>query len=171
MRGLFILLLAIIVYFHSAKTFASPGSCSTGSPSVVYACPGGSTAPIVAVVGDEITIDIQTFFNAPATSIVSVELFDQGTPTFNLTSEHRINDDFFFDGYFSTAGSAVWQALVFDNLGGQGVVDPFGGSSNIFVSVAPAVPEPSTWAMIILGFVGIGAVTYRRRKSVRLAAQ
>ena len=27
-----------------------------------------------------------------------------------------------------------------------------------------AVPEPSTWAMLILGFAGIGAMTYRRRK-------
>jgi hypothetical protein len=26
------------------------------------------------------------------------------------------------------------------------------------------VPEPSTWAMIILGFAGIGFVSYRRRK-------
>jgi hypothetical protein len=30
-------------------------------------------------------------------------------------------------------------------------------------------PEPSTWAMMILGFAGIGAMTYRRRKSVALA--
>jgi CHRD domain/PEP-CTERM motif len=27
-----------------------------------------------------------------------------------------------------------------------------------------AIPEPSTWAMMILGFAGIGYVTYRRRK-------
>ena len=27
-----------------------------------------------------------------------------------------------------------------------------------------AVPEPSTWAMMILGFAGIGVVTYRRRR-------
>jgi hypothetical protein len=33
---------------------------------------------------------------------------------------------------------------------------------------AAAVPEPSTWAMMILGFAGIGAVTYRRRKSAML---
>jgi hypothetical protein len=33
-----------------------------------------------------------------------------------------------------------------------------------------AVPEPSTWAMMILGFVGIGAMTYRRRTSATLAA-
>jgi hypothetical protein len=32
-----------------------------------------------------------------------------------------------------------------------------------------AVPEPSTWAMMILGFVGIGAMTYRRRHALRVA--
>jgi hypothetical protein len=32
------------------------------------------------------------------------------------------------------------------------------------------VPEPSTWAMMILGFAGIGAMAYRRRKSAMLAA-
>jgi hypothetical protein len=26
-----------------------------------------------------------------------------------------------------------------------------------------AVPEPATWAMMILGFAGIGYLTYRRR--------
>lgn len=26
-----------------------------------------------------------------------------------------------------------------------------------------AVPEPSTWAMMILGFCGLGVVAYRRR--------
>jgi len=33
---------------------------------------------------------------------------------------------------------------------------------NVFVSVA-AVPEPSTWAMMILGFAGVGFMTYRRK--------
>jgi hypothetical protein len=31
------------------------------------------------------------------------------------------------------------------------------------VTVTDAVPEPSTWAMMILGFAGIGLITYRRR--------
>jgi len=30
-------------------------------------------------------------------------------------------------------------------------------------SIAPAVPEPSTWAMMMLGFAGLGFMTYRRR--------
>jgi len=33
-----------------------------------------------------------------------------------------------------------------------------------------AVPEPSTWAMMILGFAGVGYMTYRRRKVAALAA-
>jgi hypothetical protein len=36
--------------------------------------------------------------------------------------------------------------------------------------VAGGVPEPSTWAMMILGFAGIGTMAYRRRKqTVRVA--
>jgi len=32
-----------------------------------------------------------------------------------------------------------------------------------------AVPEPSTWAMMILGFAGVGFMAYRRRNQFRLA--
>jgi hypothetical protein len=32
-----------------------------------------------------------------------------------------------------------------------------------------AVPEPSTWAMMILGFAGVGYMTYRRRKTALAA--
>jgi len=39
------------------------------------------------------------------------------------------------------------------------------------VGTVSAVPEPSTWAMLILGFAGIGFMTYRRRnQSAALAA-
>jgi hypothetical protein len=34
----------------------------------------------------------------------------------------------------------------------------------------PAVPEPSTWAMMILGFAGVAFLAYRRRKTTALAA-
>jgi hypothetical protein len=36
--------------------------------------------------------------------------------------------------------------------------------------IAAAVPEPSTWAMLILGFAGIGFMAYRRRSTAALAA-
>jgi len=43
-----------------------------------------------------------------------------------------------------------------------------GNSSNIgldTVSVATAVPEPSTWAMMILGFMWVGFMAYRRKNT------
>lgn len=38
------------------------------------------------------------------------------------------------------------------------------------VTLTAAVPEPSTWAMMILGFAGVGFMTYRRRRTAALAA-
>jgi hypothetical protein len=35
-------------------------------------------------------------------------------------------------------------------------------------SVAP-VPEPSTWAMMLIGFLGIGFMAYRRRCALSVA--
>jgi len=32
-----------------------------------------------------------------------------------------------------------------------------------------AVPEPSTWAMMILGFAGVGFLAYRRRNQTAVA--
>jgi hypothetical protein len=39
------------------------------------------------------------------------------------------------------------------------------GSFSAVLDVAPAVPEPSTWAMMILGFCGLGFMAYRRKQN------
>jgi hypothetical protein len=38
-----------------------------------------------------------------------------------------------------------------------------GSNREANVSVIYAVPEPSTWAMLLLGFAGVGFMAYRRR--------
>ena len=50
--------------------------------------------------------------------------------------------------------------------------NPEGGTSTLKivadfkdVIAAPPVPEPSTWAMIILGFAGVGFMAYRRKRN------
>jgi hypothetical protein len=46
-----------------------------------------------------------------------------------------------------------------------------GGSANMTIDLAAAVPEASTWAMMILGFFGLGFMAYRgtSRSTLRLA--
>jgi hypothetical protein len=50
--------------------------------------------------------------------------------------------------------------------------NPEGGTSHLYItaSFTSAVPEPSTWAMMILGFAGVGFVAYRRKRGAALAA-
>ena len=39
------------------------------------------------------------------------------------------------------------------------------GQLEVAVTLASAVPEPSTWAMMILGFFGLGFMAYRRKQN------
>jgi hypothetical protein len=41
----------------------------------------------------------------------------------------------------------------------------FNGPGIYAAPVVAAVPEPSTWAMLLIGFAGIGFMTYRRRSN------
>ena len=45
------------------------------------------------------------------------------------------------------------------------LVDANGRFSTFTTDAVAAVPEPSTWAMLMLGFAAIGVLTYRRRPS------
>jgi hypothetical protein len=54
------------------------------------------------------------------------------------------------------------------------ILDPnstFSFDSTLAIATVTAVPEPSTWAMMILGFMGVGFMAYRRknRHSFRFA--
>jgi hypothetical protein len=63
-------------------------------------------------------------------------------------------------------GIINWQPYV-NELIGQGVI---GGVDATFVTYVADVPEPSTWAMMILGFAGIGFMAYSRKSKPALIA-
>jgi hypothetical protein len=63
----------------------------------------------------------------------------------------------FSDGNFAEA-EITGEAILL-NGGGTGT-HPSGE-----VTIATAVPEASTWAMMILGFCGVGFMAYRRKQS------
>jgi hypothetical protein len=75
--------------------------------------------------------------------------------------------------YVSTEGFSLPQSSSsFFYLSGTHYVDIIlenGGDPMISVAfLASAVPEPSTWAMMILGFCGLGFMAYRRKSKPAL---
>jgi hypothetical protein len=46
----------------------------------------------------------------------------------------------------------------------------FAANDTVVINFASPVPEPSTWAMMILGFAGVGFMAYRRKSKPALAA-
>jgi hypothetical protein len=54
--------------------------------------------------------------------------------------------------------------ITFSNLLFDEVILSSSGNSFEFSNVAAAAPEPATWAMMILGFFGVGFMAYRRRE-------
>jgi PEP-CTERM motif len=91
--------------------------------------------------------------------------FGLGDPGFNLSAVQFVNGALTAivaraisgDNYVSLQTSASY--LYYD--GHTGHV----GSGDLTASLAvtPAVPEPSTWAMLVLGFASVGVIAYRRR--------
>ncbi len=67
-----------------------------------------------------------------------------------------------------------------DQTNGTNLVDPNDpnsakifepvGLTDVTITLASAVPEPSTWAMMILGFAGVGFMAYRRKSKPALMA-
>jgi probable HAF family extracellular repeat protein len=110
-----------------------------------------------------------------------------------------INDSGQVVGYSNTAGNAehgtVWNGttaldvntlltsdpaglviatLTDINSSGQIVgngTDSAGNSDVVLLTPASAVAEPSTWAMMILGFAGVGFMAYRRKSKPALMAR
>jgi hypothetical protein len=104
--------------------------------------------------GDNLVYDNKLFVpaNAPA-SPDGANLTYAGGIVFQTASPSK--QDIYFSANFQDANNpAIFYFSGYDRA--SGVLDTF--------TVTP-VPEPSTWAMMILGFFGIGFVAYRRRNA------
>jgi hypothetical protein len=97
--------------------------------------------------------------------------------TLTLNDEHPSSSPYSITDPLGFNYVAIHQGqgeLVFQYLTTQTTFSLSGytGISNLrFYSGVGAVPEPSTWAMMILGFFGVGFMAYRRKSqgSLRLA--
>ena len=80
---------------------------------------------------------------------------------------------------FMVSGTDYLQLVVPTTFNGTGNIIPGDNSSYALIGsgnyaylstgAISAVPEPSTWAMMILGFFGVGFMAYRRKQTVSLS--
>ncbi len=153
----------VTTYDCTLTTSAPQGNYLTGS--------GQLTVDTGGITIQSFTGNLFTSSNA-AVSITGIEAID----TF-AGNDNQFIPPIFLDGNgvaFSTSTGQVID-LYFDFTGHYNEflrgADGFGTSlgDGTFTATVAAVPEPSTWAMMIMGFVGVGAMTYRRRKNAALA--
>jgi hypothetical protein len=112
------------------------------------------------------TFDLRVTFTAPpgtspATSVFTADLL--GTVTSTDVGGVYIDFDNTAHHYTFTNGS-------FNFFVNDLSITPGGNIalSGTIRDVVAGVPEPSTWAMMVLGFAGVGFMAYRRKSTFRL---
>jgi hypothetical protein len=69
-----------------------------------------------------------------------------------------------FSAFNGMSANGDWTLTVSDNAGGdQGSL----GGFTLNVNSIGAVPEPATWALLLLGFFGIGGLMRAKRRIAR----
>jgi hypothetical protein len=134
----------------------------------------GSGTVTIGIMGDSTGVPSGTFIDSITTTATSATptdltslnwLIDAGTYWLAATSNS--------DNVSWQAGSTIGSLAVNQNGASWTVIQ---GShlpqAEIFASpvINPGVPEPSTWAMMLLGFAGIGFTAYRRKPKPAMAA-
>ena len=173
-----------ISYSGELQSLSPLGAYPSWTPTSTFSGGSVSNGPspsggIIQLFGDTGATDTITFSHAVTNPVFAIWSLGQGgvdasfnfgqTPTFvaggvsaeytgtsinvlgNVVSGQEANGTVMFLGTFNTIS---WTNPTREDWYG------------FTVGVQSAVPEPSTWAMMILGFAGIGLMTYRRRKSM-----
>jgi hypothetical protein len=113
---------------------------------------------------------INTLIKGDGSFILTNSILD-ASPT-SLTFDHSLNSTFFLiisqnlqsfwcvQGVASVCGGPPSVSAIDTSLGGG--IAPRSGVVQYGTLAVPAVPEPSTWALMLLGFAGLGYLGYRK---------
>ena len=156
-----------------ALVFSAPGSVA--SADVIYTLSGtndvgdqlgGSGNPFSAVFSSPTFITPDQFNVAPLTCSIGGG-FSCAPSNFRFLADYAGSPhDFIEFGYTSSNGSGSanlsFDPGAFTHVGSYSV-GPASFSDDAVLTVASGVPEPSTWAMIVLGFAAIGLLANRRK--------
>lgn len=132
------------------------------------------TGSINALLSDQTNANIWTDLgngNSYGTAVVAAGPIQQFTVTLsaaaiadlNAAAHNQSDSRFVIGGSLTTISGPFANEQLFAIFGPQSALAP-AAFLNLETSVA-AVPEPSTWAMMILGFAGVGFMAYRRKQN------
>jgi hypothetical protein len=163
--------------YHSPNFLVNFGTKLTGGagpdPSKYLTIPGGGTETITFAAGK-----IGTSFGLYWGSVDSFNQIEflnaKGVVIATYTGSQILpflqasggTTDFSSNGYveFSGFGPAGFSEVILGNTpGSKQNAFEFDNVAAVVTNMTAAVPEASTWAMMILGFVGVGFTAYRRK--------
>ena len=147
---------------------ASPGTLSTATSVSVPSGWGGlvSTPPVT-----DFTISTPITLLVGSTVVVTFDIgADAYTDTLTIATDTVVGNTVELTSFGELmgpgAGTNVAELdLTFNQAGGSG--KKISGSATFSAS---SVPEPSTWAMMALGFIGLGYTAFRRSAKNRMFA-
>jgi hypothetical protein len=148
----------------------APPTPGGGSVDLDGLAPGGITQSIPNLAAGSYVLSFYLSGNpdgTPATKTVEVTIGNVVVPfTYTLTAANSLaNMNYVLETVNFTLNSAATIPLSFRSLDGDG--SPWGPVIGD-VSISAAVPEPTTWAMMILGFCGLSVMGYRRKSKATL---
>ena len=132
---------------------------------IVWDTPNLGLAPAVAAAGASA---LGTFLAASMNAALALRLAGEGVSTFDIFGLDTSGFANVTDACGAVAVGADCNTYEFWD-GIHPTAAAHMAIANAFVAVA-TVPEPSTWAMLILGFAGIGFLAYRRKSKPALMA-
>jgi hypothetical protein len=148
---------------------------------LTFVLPQGFTNPVLDI--SLFASDDRSVLELNGTEISNVGIFGPGSGSFFFTDGGSNDAHTFINGndgfnhnnqYVQLAGASFVEGtntlLFIVNNTNDGINGgPSGGPTQVQfqgdVTYTPAVPEPSTWAMMILGFCGVGFMAYRRKQN------
>jgi hypothetical protein len=148
------------------------GNPLTGFPFSFYQSVGQATftSPLFSFNAGEFSASDDAA-EGSTTQTASSIVFGRGviyqSPTINITASSPLIPASILSDFKITNGLTGSGTISYDYAdtflgGGMVELDLIPQTLDVSVALTDAVPEPSTWAMLILGFLGLGFVAYRR---------
>jgi hypothetical protein len=122
--------------------------------------PGSETAPPMGTF--TYAIDFEAGVSGPPSSPLSTFSFEIGGAT-ALSLASFVPNVVSCSTCVPAGPHNIFFALDISNANGQQVL-----TGNVGATIASGVPEPSTWAMMLIGFAGLAMATRRRQRAITL---